>query len=197
VCPTGSFLADDTSDAAKHDSVDDCDICPAGRYHELAEHDSLEDCTVCASGRYADGLIATGTCFACPAGTELADDGHDAPRHDSVEKCANCVPGKFSQAPASQSCSFCEMGKVSSEGAAACIGCPDGSDCSSGVQMLCAAGRYSNEETRDAAGEGEEECADCEPGYRCPGGINQVACLSGTYQSQPKGTSCLLCQPGK
>ena len=49
------YLSDEASSAALHDSVDDCNACPEGKFltdggTSAALHDSVEDCDVCPAG---------------------------------------------------------------------------------------------------------------------------------------------------
>ena len=48
-CPVARHLADDSTDASLHDSLDDCLLCRRGFY---ADSEGMDECTSCVAGKY-------------------------------------------------------------------------------------------------------------------------------------------------
>ena len=77
-CPAGSYLSDLATAAARHDSVDDCTACAAGRFlaasspADASDHDSVDDCHVCPAGKFNEESGRT-ACVDCPPGGEVVD----------------------------------------------------------------------------------------------------------------------------
>jgi hypothetical protein len=171
--------------AALHDSVEDCDACPAGTYLEgtylegdamnanAALHDSVEDCGACPAGTYLEDDASSAAlhdsvedCDACPAGTYLEDDASSAALHDSVEDCNVCPAGTYLEDDASsaalhdsvEDCTgFCPAGRYLEDEATS----PSLHD-SLGDCTYCSAGSYSSSLGRTS------ECTSCPDGTVSP-----------------------------
>ena len=60
----------DTTDASKHDGVEDCVLCSTGRYSNDAN--GAESCAECAEGKKSGA--GASSCSSCPA---VSDDDND------------------------------------------------------------------------------------------------------------------------
>ena len=101
--PEGRHLPDDATDHLLHDSIQDCQTCPGGRYtaeegfhgvrcrantfitddEDVEKHDNERDCVPCLVGQHSDpGARICRMCAA--AGKYSIDHRH---KHDQVEEC--------------------------------------------------------------------------------------------------------------
>ena len=131
VYPRGRYndkkMYDRDEDFKDHNSLDDCYICPAGRYNTHGKrpgplvkdqgqnstyHDELDDCEQCGAGKYLD------------------DPGKTVELHNGENDCKLCDKGRASNAIGVQAaceCRFCSPGLVSNEyGSTVCKQCNDG-----------------------------------------------------------------------
>ena len=166
-CPEGKFLTDGGTSAALHDAVEDCDMtCPAGTSTPSEGASSAGECSlVCPAGTYSDG-VQTNACTACP-GSYLVDAATSATEHDALSDCTACPAGKST--PASTAASDHDS--------------PD--DCS----VDCTAGRYSDGSTVTAGI--TDGCLQCSEGtFSGPAATVCTSCLPGKYSL---GNDCLDC----
>ncbi|GMI42890.1 hypothetical protein TeGR_g6250, partial [Tetraparma gracilis] len=171
VCPAGTYLEDEATSAALHDSVEDCTgFCPAGTYLEdeassAALHDSVEDCTgFCPAGTYLEDEATSAAlhnsvedCDVCPAGTYLEDEASSAALHNSVEDCTGfCPAGTYLEDEATsaalhdsvEDCTgFCPAGTYLSDEATSAALHDSVEDCTG----FCPAGTYLEDEATSAA----------------------------------------------
>ena len=112
-CPVGRELPDNgtTSKWWLHDDVDDCTLCPPGRF---ASEPGSPSCTDCADGTYAnlDGSIS---CSCVNPGFFV---------EDTASTPAECPPGTFSIGGTGV-CQRCDIGEFNPDwGQSSCRGCP-------------------------------------------------------------------------
>lgn len=178
-CPAGFIIAENSTDASDHDSVDDCVECGTG---ERASMDQSV-CQACAAGQYS----ARSSCESCPSGrfSETPEDF----------VCVACGPGTHAPAPGASSCADCQNGKYAPGDASVnCLDCPAGrsqpeqgeADCvDCGVDFF-------------AAEPGAQACEPCALGFSStPRAANCSLCQPGYFwrfrDSQPGG--CVACPP--
>eukprot|EP00817_Percolomonadidae_sp_ATCC50343_P003418 CAMPEP_0117418838 /NCGR_PEP_ID=MMETSP0758-20121206/542_1 /TAXON_ID=63605 /ORGANISM="Percolomonas cosmopolitus, Strain AE-1 (ATCC 50343)" /LENGTH=4727 /DNA_ID=CAMNT_0005199587 /DNA_START=68 /DNA_END=14251 /DNA_ORIENTATION=+ len=147
-------------------------LCPAGHYCPAGTNNPIK----CPDGKYSpgDGASTEQSCGACPAGYLCLSD--------SQIPCSTgfyCPGGNRSlEYP-------CPIGTYNDErqshSLSACKPCPEG--------YLC-----------QDSGIGSGNISSCPTGHFCPAGsINPTACPSGTFRSEPRGTSnssCHQCHGG-
>ena len=176
-CPSGTFLADNATNATKHSSSDWCRSCGAGRY---AEDTGSHKCTRCIAGKYSleTGQTDESTCIVCgvgkwtategtsydcnwcPSGTYLSDLGTDAKLHDEQSDCSGCAAGRFSLSEDRSSCLTCQPGTF--------------------------------------ANLSKEDCYNCSTGYYSPTGLQCIPCGAGDHTGRQQGAdSCTACESGK
>lgn len=70
-CAAGSYRTDST------DLVEECILCPAGRYAERDRGTSLDHCGECPKNTYLNvtGSVSSADCVRCPPGTFAKDKG--------------------------------------------------------------------------------------------------------------------------
>lgn len=70
-CPAGTYRTDST------DFVQECTLCPAGRYAERDRGTSLDHCSKCPKNTYLNvtGSVSKADCVRCPPGTFAKSEG--------------------------------------------------------------------------------------------------------------------------
>jgi hypothetical protein len=107
-------------DQTKHDSINDCKICPKG--YEFK--DQISECQICTFSQYQDQTDIDGVkCKKCAANEFITDDREIADAHLSKGGCLECTPGKFSKSGA-RFCEVCDVGKERVD--SSCVACVAG-----------------------------------------------------------------------
>ena len=153
-CSPGKKLEDDGTNAAMHDSPEDCLKCPPGFYSNAIT--GLDKCAMCPDGQVSPA--GASACSFCPAGYDC-----------SYGTTSFCPVGKYSNGETgggdepTPSCIICGEAYM----------CPGGTDhvpCFAGTYQAqfaqkecipCEAGKYQ-------ANEGTVTCRFCPAGYFCP-----------------------------
>jgi hypothetical protein len=170
-CPAGRWAyVSSNRPPASHDSLNDCQLCWAGRYSSvtsLSYHSFSDDkCTTCAAGKYASST-GSSSCTTCAAG-KYASWGSSSCTNCAAGKyassgsssCTNCAAGKYASSSGSSSCTECEAGKYNTE-----TGSSTATKC-----KTCLAGKYS--------WWGASSCTSCPAGKgtKSPGSISIAYC---------------------
>lgn len=198
-CPVGRYLSDDGVDASKHDSQDDCEACPPGRFGDEV---GASACKLCAEGKYSS-------------------------EPESIF-CVSAEPGYFVSGSGSSVHLPCPAGRYSVGEAGFCDACPPGTYQSRSGQTTCSLARpgyfVNQSEGIDekpcppgsiSAGSGSERCTRCKPGEYQPNpgrsscllarpgsfvqnvaASEQEACEAGTF-SASGAANCSECEIGR
>lgn len=163
-CPHGSFLNDTGSNASLHDSLQDCKVCPSGKYV---------------------GQAGAPICQSCPTGLYISDGGTDVALHDSQDDCSGCQAGEILLED-NGTCTVCPAGKYAPRsGLSDCSVCPSGfynADPASSASLHasctpCPSGRYNLDSTGDVdLHDTLSDCAICPGGWYAPA-QNSWACI--------------------
>lgn len=105
LCPAGRFNDYDSSDPTKHDELQDCSNCSAGRY-------SLSNrltCQTCSAGQY---VLDAAECVDCEPGRFAMQA--------MTGSCGPCQSGNFNPRSGATSCRKCPATYDSAEGASNC-----------------------------------------------------------------------------
>ncbi|GKT26470.1 conserved unknown protein, partial [Aduncisulcus paluster] len=246
-CPPGTRIS--TGDGT-NTGVDQCEDCPVGYFcpHGSADVENSGDDYKCPLGHYCPVGTTHKREYPCEAGTyqdtlgqgscEQCTIGHFCPEgsYEAVEcpigeyqdqtgqsECLDCPEGQICSSPGTSSPVTCDPGTYSNEGLA-CVSCPKGYYCPSGVSkpLACPAGMYCSGGTHniieaniDTATDPCEDAADtncqrCKAGYYCPErSVIEYPCPKGTYRpndtgkikvdpddSSITGTGCSPCPEG-
>eukprot|EP00632_Arachnochrysis_sp_CCMP2950_P004655 CAMPEP_0185706328 /NCGR_PEP_ID=MMETSP1164-20130828/21703_1 /TAXON_ID=1104430 /ORGANISM="Chrysoreinhardia sp, Strain CCMP2950" /LENGTH=329 /DNA_ID=CAMNT_0028373731 /DNA_START=89 /DNA_END=1075 /DNA_ORIENTATION=- len=149
--------------------------------------DCPASCQTCPAGTYANftlsryKLVGETSCFVCPIGRFLEDDGTDNRwwLHDGPDDCVMCPPGRFAGITGAGTCAMCSPGTFAR-------------DSGSSVCDVAEPGYV-------AASAGASEQQPCSPGSFSVGGTDAVSCQScslGRFQPHAAQTLCLLASPG-
>ncbi|GMH62118.1 hypothetical protein TrLO_g3231 [Triparma laevis f. longispina] len=153
-------------------------------------------CTVCPAGKFNPNTATEAaqhlSCMDCRIGTYLEDDGEHADNHNQAFDCIYCPPGHYSNSTGSNTCKKCPGDQDSPAGASSCSKCPAGFDCSTGTNVACKPGNYSNGETQNMI----QPCQQCAKGFRCPGGTDHRPCQPGSYAPNEAADKCTSCPGG-
>ena len=133
-------------DASQHHWADACVSCDVGTASSIAGQPS---CTNCSQGMYQNATgqsscqsCGTGTyqnvegqtgCQTCPRGTSQPAIGQV-----SALSCIACDAGKFQLVPGGTACTDCPEDTYAGIGAASCLNCTIGFDCTGGIFTACA-----------------------------------------------------------
>ena len=169
-CPDEKVIHDATS-AAKHDSVDDCEVnIPTCLSTEYLENNTCQSCTesytcdgtskdICPSGHYC---VGNGPASECPAGRY----GERLGQNNINDACLLCSTGTFQTVPGQTYCA-----------------------------RSCPLGTYGQ---KSGAKNESEACQECPVGHMCGTMAMQqaVQCSMGTYQDETRQPICKQCPQG-
>ena len=224
-CAPGHFISDQRVASSNHDSQEDCQQCPAGKYQE---QEGAASCSICGAGTYNDELGAT-SCKKCGLG-RYDDSGSDdnalkVTMRDDIEDCQQCPAGKEGDGAGgatseSAGCSSCQAGLFTKKnGSKICRSCPSGFHQEKTTQIkcdlcpagstssklasiscdLCGKGKYLSEQMR-----GEDSkclpCSTADAGATgcsgCPAGRTGTLIKDDVTTANPS-PGCDLCHPGE
>ncbi|CBY12491.1 unnamed protein product [Oikopleura dioica] len=176
-CPPGTYY-----DGTGASSLQNCKVCPQGKYCSYKAGDNLPDCmdgydcdfghkmpspkdSKCPKGYFCPAGIKT----ACPAGTFLNIEGGR-----SLDDCLSCPPGWFCETEA-----LAENPKDSGN---------EDFMCKAG--FFCFSGATAPEPDDDS--NNPPLFGECPPGFKCPldGTAEPVGCPDGFYQSNAAQSEC-------
>jgi hypothetical protein len=90
-----------------------CSLCPKGRYSSKEGVTLLEGCRICPSGQFSNTTGATYSCYQCPIGRALLQEGcPDPTQHDSLEDCVVCSRSTYQSERGQDRCLDCAQGKT-------------------------------------------------------------------------------------
>ena len=152
-----------------------CIACSPGTASSDTGRKSI--CDKCSAGRWQEASGKT-SCAACAAGRFVSLKGATScidcstgrsNGEENKSTCTPCARNTFADAPGAQACKSCPIGWTSFSESGRCIKVPPGSYVNASNVMV-----------------------QCEPGHKCEGGENgRVACLPGSYATQPGSVSAL------
>ena len=193
-----------------------CEECPAGRWGYVLSsndgpgyHDSLDDCQLCWAGRYSSqtGLLYSSflddKCTACPANPSGVDEegcdqcnfmfvnsqcvNCETGRYISGSACTDCVAGQYQNEKGKTSCKACSSGYGSGAGATSCSQCVAGQYSNNGVCTACSCGKI-------APSAGAASCSNCPTGkYGYGGGGTTCSFCRDLYHAASPSGPCTFC----
>ena len=208
-CPAGKNLVDSTTTSEKHDSLDDCQLCPPLTYNPLNGHGF--PCFSCMKSK-KEGEV---DCPGCKPGQHVNDNVD--------EPCLQCLPGYFTYEMDQSLCTACPQGfyaknltlNLNDEKKQkmlrrhdSCHGCPRGmfGDVFSAVNVAigcksCGIGRYSDVQGIDSNG----DCKQCPIGrWSADIGLEKESqcqnCRAGKWSNTSSAGSkndCIDCKAGR
>jgi len=204
-CDRGMYNDDRGDDVAKHNSVDDCNVCEPGKISRLGDTycfncplgwaasttaDKRAECEMCNSGsRSVKNEIGGQICEECTSGQYQSEDGKGF--------CYPCVPGEFNLKVGQKLCQRCSEGKFgeNTNRNIPCLDCPHGfiSSSASPSCLKCSAGEYGSIDGI--------RCKLCEQGYARNGkdldATHCKICELGQTTAKKGSNGCDYCVIGK
>ena len=147
-CPDGRFFTSDPADLTGARNVEECTLCPAGKYCIIDASNGITSATDCNPGEYSGP--GAKSCLPCIAG-HFCDGGTSKEKMLSVSN--TCPAGKF-----------CPVGSIN-----AALSCQEGYFCPEGTEQMlkCFPGTYNDAQGAASA----SECKICPAGFFCEAGM--------------------------
>ncbi len=186
-CPAGTY---------SNAGASSCTPCEAGTYST----GNAAECTPCQEGSYCPANEITGlydskvTCpegHKCPAGSTSATACEVGTfSNEGASSCTPCNAGQYQDEAGKSSCKPCSAGTYTpADGVAhtSCTDCDAGDISGEGAIKCtkCDAGTYENGD--------RTACVTCECGYYCTGGTHKAECGLGKWSQAGATTGCTYC----